>query len=296
MKGKAARALPPLPPPCGEPRAPFFPLPPCGGGSGGGGSTSRAASGRGGGPSKIHKPHLDEMHGRNPCRIDRAGSLPQKPFGEHFDTASRMLGVTENRILGPGDLLLKRGAEAIGVGHTFYPTRVGIFQAPKGEPAGQTYPDPYFGGEGPERTTCNGCGGCMMGCRNGAKNTLDKNYLYLAEKHGAAVFPETKVVDVRPLNGKPDGGDGYEVSTRKSTAFAESPARRFTCRAVVFSASLTGYHRASFPPEVERLPAAHQRPSRQARPHQLRVAHRSSRARQQRRPVEGRGHRLRHLH
>ena len=159
---------------------------------------------------------------------------------QHFDTASRMLGVTENRIFGPGDLLLKRGAEAIGVGHTFYPTSVGIFQAPKGEPAGQTYPDPYFGGEGPERTTCNACGGCMMGCRHGAKNTLDKNYLYLAEKHGAAVFPETKVVDVRPLNGKPDGGEGYEVSTRKSTAFVSRHSRRFTCRAVVFSAGSLG--------------------------------------------------------
>ena len=60
------------------------------------------------------------------------------------------------------------------------------------------HPDPYFGGEGPERATCIGCGGCMVGCRYNAKNSLDKNYLYLAEKHGARVFAETRVVGVRP--------------------------------------------------------------------------------------------------
>ena len=158
----------------------------------------------------------------------------------HYDTASRMLGVTVNNILGPGDLLLQRGAAAIGAESTFYRTHVGIFQSPNGEPGGQTCPDPYFGGEGPERTTCNGCGGCMMGCRNGAKNTLDKNYLYLAEKRGAVVFPETRVVEVRPLNAKPDGSDGYEVFTVKSTALFRRQPRRFTCRAVVFSASSLG--------------------------------------------------------
>ena len=73
---------------------------------------------------------------------------------------------------------------------------VGIYQAPEGEPGGETHPDPYFGGAGPERTTCTACGGCMMGCRYNAKNSLDKNYLYFAEKHGALVFAETKVVDV----------------------------------------------------------------------------------------------------
>jgi cholesterol oxidase len=159
---------------------------------------------------------------------------------QHYDTASRMLGVTENKILGPGDRLLQRAAEAAGVGDTFYRTSVGIFQAAEGQPGGQTFPDPFFGGEGPERTTCNACGGCMMGCRHGAKNTLDQNYLYLAEKRGAAVFPETRVVDVRPLNGKPDGSEGYEVTTVNSTALFNRKRRRFTCRSVVFSASSLG--------------------------------------------------------
>jgi cholesterol oxidase len=101
---------------------------------------------------------------------------------EHYASASRMLGVSENNILGPADYLLKEAAESIGRGHTFYKTSVGVFQEPEGKAGGITYPDPYFNGEGPERTTCTGCGGCMIGCRHGAKNTLDLNYLYLAEK------------------------------------------------------------------------------------------------------------------
>ena len=158
----------------------------------------------------------------------------------HYAAASRMLGVIENRILGPADHFLKRAAEAAGIGHTFYRTRVAVFQGPEGDPGGTTHPDPYFGGEGPERTTCTGCGGCMVGCRFNAKNSLDKNYLYFAEKHGAQVFPETRVVDVRPLNGQPDGSEGYEVRTEKSTAFLRKEPARYTCKGIVFSASALG--------------------------------------------------------
>ena len=159
---------------------------------------------------------------------------------QHYQTAGRMLGVTENRILGPADLLLKKAAEASSSGHTFYCTNVSIFQPAEGEQGGKTFPDPYFGGEGPARTTCIACGGCMMGCRYGAKNTLDLGYLYLAEKHGARVFPETQVVNVKPLDGSSDGSAGYEVGTVKSTAWIRRRQRRFTCRGVVFSASSLG--------------------------------------------------------
>lgn len=157
-----------------------------------------------------------------------------------FDEARRMRGVTENRILGPADHLLKRAAEVYGVGGTFYRTSVAIFQAPEGEPGGKTFPDPYFGGEGPERTTCKACGGCMMGCHHGAKNSLDQNYLYFTEKRGGKIFAETRVVDVAPLNGKADGSNGYEVRTVKSTAWFRKQPRRFTARGVVFAASALG--------------------------------------------------------
>lgn len=181
---------------------------------------------------------------RPPDRVWDSGSWAglaewKQEMPRHYDTASRMLGVIENRILGPSDHLLKKVADATGVGDTFYRTSVAVLQGPEGDPGGQTIPDPFFNGEGPERTTCLGCGGCMMGCRHGAKNTLDLNYLYLAEKHGARVLAETKVVDVKPLEAG-DGGAGYEVHTVNSTSLAGSGRQRLTCRGVVFSASSLG--------------------------------------------------------
>jgi cholesterol oxidase len=159
---------------------------------------------------------------------------------EYYQTATRMLGVMQNRILGPADQLLKRTGDAAGSGQTFYRTSVGIFEASEGQSANQTCPDPFFGGAGPPRTTCTACGGCMMGCRYGAKNTLDLNYLYLAEERGAVVFPETKVVNVKPLADTSDGSAGYEVSTVKSTSWFRREPRKLTSRAVVFSASSLG--------------------------------------------------------
>ena len=164
----------------------------------------------------------------------------KREMPQHYDTASRMLGVVENRILGPSDRLLKTAAEQIGQGDTFYRTHVAVFQGPEGTPGGVTVPDPFFNGEGPERTTCKGCGGCMMGCRHGAKNTLDLNYLYLAEKRGCQVFAETQVVDIKPLDGREDGSAGYEVTTVNSIAHLRKNRRRFTCRGVVVSASSLG--------------------------------------------------------
>jgi cholesterol oxidase len=128
----------------------------------------------------------------------------------------------------------------VGVGHTFYRTNAAVLEPREGEQGGQVVPDPFFGGEGPERTTCIACGGCMMGCRHGAKNTLDLNYLYLAEKHGARVFAETRVVDVKPLAERSDGSAGYEIQTVRSTSLLGRGKQRFTCRGVVFSASSLG--------------------------------------------------------
>ena len=158
----------------------------------------------------------------------------------HYQEAARMLGVVENRILGPADDVLRDAAERAGAGASFYRTQVAVFQPPDGEPGGKTYPDPYFGGEGPDRATCVGCGGCMVGCRYNAKNSLDKNYLYFAEKRGARVFEETRVTDVKPLDGNLDGRAGYQVRTVRSTGWFQSRARTFTCRGIVFAASALG--------------------------------------------------------
>jgi cholesterol oxidase len=162
----------------------------------------------------------------------------EREMPAHYAAARRMLGVTENRILGDADHLLKQAAEAQGVGHTFYRTDVAVYF---GDAPGVAHPDPYFGGQGPPRSSCIGCGGCMVGCRYNAKNTLDKNYLYFAEKRGAKVFAETRVVDLRPLG--PDGAagrDGYELTVERSTAWLVKARRKLTAKQVVLSGSALG--------------------------------------------------------
>ncbi|HVL77478.1 MAG TPA: GMC oxidoreductase [Noviherbaspirillum sp.] len=158
----------------------------------------------------------------------------------HYATARRMLGVTTNRRLGPADLKLREMAALVGAEDSFYPTEVGIFFGKDEDPPGSAYADPYFGGEGPARNSCTACGGCMVGCRHNAKNSLDKNYLYLAEKKGAALLAETRVVDVRPLAAREDGSAGYEVQTVSLAGDTRGAKRRLTCRGVVFAASSLG--------------------------------------------------------
>jgi cholesterol oxidase len=150
----------------------------------------------------------------------------------HYETALRMLGAVPSPVLVETDQMLKDIADEMGRGHTFHRATVGVYF---GEP-GVTVPDPFFGGQGPERTGCVQCGGCMVGCRFGAKNTLDRNYLYLAEKRGAEVFPESRVVDVRALDGE-EGG--YELTVEKSTGWSH-PHRTIRARNVVVAAGSFG--------------------------------------------------------
>jgi cholesterol oxidase len=175
----------------------------------------------------------------------------------HYETAERMLGVTTYEGTGPADELLRAYADEIGVADTFKPTRVGAFF---GEP-GVEVDDPYFGGEGPRRSGCVLCGSCMIGCRYGAKNTLVKNYLWFAEKLGVEVMPERMVTDVRPA-GAADGGDGYEVTSRRSGAWlSRRRERTLTARGVVFAAGALGTnqlladakHRGSLPRLSDRI-------------------------------------------
>jgi cholesterol oxidase len=152
-----------------------------------------------------------------------------------YAEAKRMLGTVESPVLSESDEALKSVFDDLGQGHTFGKHTVGVFF---GE-AGERVPDPYFEGKGPDRVGCTLCGGCMVGCRVGAKNTLDKNYLYLAEQQGAEVLPETKVTDIRPL-GSGDGSDGYEVLTRSTRGVFFKKRQRFTARRVVLAAGVLG--------------------------------------------------------
>ena len=115
-----------------------------------------------------------------------------------YDQAKRMLGVVENPLRTPADDVMEKVATDMGVADTFHPTPVGVFFGGPGQAQGEQVADPYFGGAGPERRTCIGCGECMSGCRHNAKNTLVKNYLYLAEQNGAQVLPLTTVTRVSP--------------------------------------------------------------------------------------------------
>ncbi len=163
----------------------------------------------------------------------------------HYDTAKRMLGVAVNPRTWPADVLLKEIAGELGTADTWQPTPVGTFF---GQPddEGEEVPDPYFGGEGPPRAGCIHCGGCMVGCRYNAKNTLVKNYLYLAEKWGAEVEAEAEVRDILPLPaGQPDGAR-YEVVYRSASALLFKGERRIRTRNVIVSAGALGTLRLLF--------------------------------------------------
>ena len=125
-------------------------------------------------------------------------------------------------------------ARQLGKESDFEPTRVAVFF---GEPE-KSVPDPYFNGKGPDRSGCTFCGACMIGCRYNAKNTLDKNYLYLAEQGGALIQPESLVYDVHPLS-QEDGSQGYQVFWRSSTSLFGKRSSG-TCSGVVFSGGVLG--------------------------------------------------------
>ncbi len=153
----------------------------------------------------------------------------------HFDRAEKMLGVTPYDEDDEASKLLQRVGERLGVAETFTRTPVGIFLGAPGE----TVPDPYFGGEGPDRTGCKRVAECHMGCRHGAKNTLEKNYLWFAERHGVKILPERQAVDVRAL-GAADGSDGYVVRTVRPGAWLRRRERTLTARGVVVAGGALG--------------------------------------------------------
>ncbi|MGI8696905.1 MAG: FAD-dependent oxidoreductase [Mycobacteriales bacterium] len=152
-----------------------------------------------------------------------------------YDQARRMLGVQRNPTMTPADEAMRDVAREMGVGETFRLTDVGVFFGPPGTPRGTRVEDPFFGGAGPARRTCIECGECMTGCRYGAKNTLLTNYLHLAERAGAAVYPMTTATAVHP-----DGSGRYVVHARRTGGPGR---RRFTARQVVFAAGALGTQR-----------------------------------------------------
>jgi cholesterol oxidase len=146
----------------------------------------------------------------------------------HYATARHMLGASKNPLLTQTDEVIEQVAQEIGCHSGYRPTTVSVYF---GEP-GVTVSDPYFEGKGPDRTGCIGCGGCMLGCRFNAKNTLDKNYLYLAEKLGLVIVPDSEATWVRPKNG------GYEVEVLEGTFWRRK--RSYLATNVIFAGGVLG--------------------------------------------------------
>ncbi len=152
----------------------------------------------------------------------------------HYAMAKKMLGAIEAKNLNESDELLRQVVddERAGGACTFRKHTVSIFY---GDKAGETVKDPFFNGEGPDRTACKECGECMSGCKHNSKNTLDKNYLYLAEQRGTDVIAERRVTDIRPLE---EGG--YELHLEESTKRFGKKREVLRARGVVVSASVLG--------------------------------------------------------
>lgn len=186
-----------------------------------------------------------------------------KPF---YDQAQRMLGVRLNPTTTPADVHLKAAAEKMGVGHTFHLAPVGVFFGDGKDADGQSkvapgdsVADPYFGGVGPDRRACTECGECMTGCRKGAKNTLNENYLYLAEKAGVRVLPMTTVTDLTERPQK--AGGGFVVTTVRtdgSKRAKRSSSRTYTAGKVIVAAGTYGtqalLHRMRDEGKLPRIP------------------------------------------
>jgi cholesterol oxidase len=158
-------------------------------------------------------------------------------YAPFYDQARRMLGVTPVPFTTPADQVLRDVADRLGVGGTHHPTDVGVYF---GRP-GERVADPYFGGAGPERVGCIRCGNCMVGCKHEAKNSLDRNYLYLAEQHGTQVLAERQVVDLVPL---PDGG--FRVVHERPGAWLRRDRQELTAEQVILAAGALGTQRLLF--------------------------------------------------
>jgi cholesterol oxidase len=157
----------------------------------------------------------------------------ERELEPHYETAIRMLGRAPNPYFAAQDEALRKTAESMGAGATFGQVVNGIYFGGTGVAPGETAPDPFFDGAGPSRTACTACGACLTGCRYGSKNSLDKNYLHLAEQLGATIVPESKAVAIHPL----DGG-GYRVTVEHP--WRKEPPREIRARQVVLAAGVVG--------------------------------------------------------
>lgn len=154
----------------------------------------------------------------------------KKSLTPFFDLAKFMLGSTKYYKEFPEEKVLEEIAIEMGRAESYKTVdAVGIYFGDT-----EKWNDPYFKGLGPDRKGCTECAGCMVGCRYHAKNTLDKNYLYFAEKWGAQVEADTHVTRIELID------DIYHIHTRKSTSFWNKKDKVYKSRGLVVSAGVLG--------------------------------------------------------
>jgi cholesterol oxidase len=156
----------------------------------------------------------------------------ENELAPYYKEALRMLGATKTPKLFDGDIGLQKVAQKLNLKDKFNSTNVAVYFGEENV----TKDDPYFEGMGPKRTGCNFCGACMTGCRNNSKNTLDKNYLYLAQKHGAEIVAEQEVYEVTPIE---NSSNNYNVSLKTSTKFF-TKKKTVKAKGVIFSGGVLG--------------------------------------------------------
>lgn len=148
----------------------------------------------------------------------------------YYQLAQTMLGTTRYEKTAYEDRVLEEIATEMGREHTYKRVDgVGVYL---GKPDIAT--DPYFKGLGPQRNGCIECAGCMVGCRHNAKNTLEKNYLWFAEKFGAQIIPETEVQKIEFAN------NTYRIHTQRTGAWVNKRKQVFAAKGLVVSAGVLG--------------------------------------------------------
>lgn len=147
----------------------------------------------------------------------------------YYDLAKHMLGTKRLTKYNEEDLLLKEVAADMGKEATFSGVNVGVYF---GDTEKET--DPYFNGKGPLRSGCRDCAGCLVGCQYNAKNTLDKNYLYFAEKYGAHILDRSIATKIEWTNGL------YSIHTQDSTSWFSKNKKTFTSKGLIVSGGVLG--------------------------------------------------------
>lgn len=152
-----------------------------------------------------------------------------QPF---YQKAEKMLGVQLNPNQGLQDQWLEQTAKNMNAHESYGQVPQGIYFGD----STQYVADPLLNGQGPERIGCNLCGNCITGCAQGAKNSLDKNYLYLAEKLGVHIIAETKVTHIEAMDTQ--GENGYQIHCQHP--WEKSKKTTLNAKKVIVAAGVLG--------------------------------------------------------